>query len=91
LEFEKLAMRLGAHCIRGGFRDGQINHRLRQILVKRDIPIRVVLFSKGFEANGLQLVEGGEALPRGVCVIGVAEGAEGVGVLVARRNGRTIG
>ena len=50
-----------------------------------DVPIRVVLFGEGFESNLLQLVEGGEALAQGVFVAGVAEGAEDMGVLVARQ------
>ena len=89
-EIEKLAGAGGADF---GFRisdfgipgQGQVNHRLGQVFVARDVPIWVVLFGEGFEADGLQLVEGGETLARGVFVAGVAEGAEDVGVLVARQ------
>ena len=44
-----------------------------------------MLFGEGIEAEGLQLVEGGETLARSVFVAGMAEGAEDVGVLVARQ------
>ena len=82
LEIEKLAMRLGGRGVWWGCRDWEVNHRLGQVLVERDVPVGVVLFREGFEPEGLQLVEGGEALAWGVFVAGVAEGAEVVGVLV---------
>ena len=85
MEIEKLFVRLGGSGVGGGFGDGQVNHQLRQILVEREVPIGVVLLGEGGEAEGLQLVEGSEALARGVFVAGVAEGAQDVGVLVARQ------
>src|ERR1035441_3700695 len=87
LEIEKLAVRLGGRGVRWGCRDREINHRLGQFLVERDVPVWVVLFGECFEAEGLQLVEGGEALARGLFVAGMAESAEDVGVLVAGQAG----
>lgn len=85
LEVEKLAVRLGGRGVWWGCRDRQVDGRLGQILVERDVPVGGVLFGEGFEVEGLQLVDGGEALARGTFVAGVAEGAQDVGVLAARR------
>jgi hypothetical protein len=86
LEIEQFAGAVwGAVLFEGGGGDREVNDRLGQDFVERDVPIRIVLFGERFEADGLQLVEGGEALARGVFVAGVAESAQDVSVLGTRQ------
>ena len=83
LKIEEVAGAGARGSVRGGGGNGQINHRLERVLVERDVPVGILFLGEGFEADLLQVVEGGEALARGVFVTGVAEGAEDMGVLVA--------
>src|SRR5262249_28953925 len=76
----------GALSLRRGRRSGrgQIDHRLGQALVERDVRVRVVGLDEGAEADVFQLVEGGKAALGGLAVALMAERGEYMDVLLTR-------
>src|SRR5262245_61667459 len=62
---------------------GKVDHGFGEGIVEWDVPVGVVLFGEGFEAERFQVVEGGQAQGRGLGEGLVVEGGEDVFILRA--------